>query len=99
MSESSNAPLFYKAYKSISARANEAHKDYKVAKDVANRVSKPRVPDFPGSKDVLVVEKQMEMYNALQARVRFYRERWNRLDNSAKAALAVWMDMVENEND
>jgi len=99
MSASKNEILFYKAYKNISLRASDAYRDYRVAVDVASMVPKPQIPDFPGSKDVMVVEKQMEMYNALQVRVRFYKERWVRLTNSAYDTYNAWVNIVEANND
>jgi len=99
MSEPSpkNAELFYRAWKVISRRSNEAHREYLVAKDVASIIRKPKVPDFPGSKDVLRVEVQMESYHAIQTKVRFYRERWSRLDNASKAAYLVWKEIVKSD--
>lgn len=98
MSET-NAHHFYKAWRSITFRANEAHKEYLVARDVASMVAKPRIPDFPGSKDVMRAEVQMQMYNALQNRVRFYKERWVRLDKAAKAAFSSWIETKEGKCD
>lgn len=99
MSEPSpkNADVFYKAWKGISRRANEAHREYLVARDVASTIRKPKVPDFPGSKDVMRVEVQMESYNAIQTRVRFYRERWSRLNKASEAAYAAWKETVKDD--
>lgn len=58
---------------------------------------KPKVPDFPGSKEVIRVTAQMEMYNIIQQRVRYYRERWARLDGAANAAFTAWIDIVGGE--
>ena len=98
MSET-NAHHFYKAWRSISHRANEAHKEYLVARDVASMVSRPKIPDFPGSKDVMKAEVQMQTYNALQNRVRFYKARWNRLDTAAQAAFSSWVETREGDSD
>lgn len=96
MSETnSNAHHFYKAWRSISVRVNQSHKDYFVAKDVASMVPKPKIPDFPGSKDVMRAEVQMQMYNSVQSRVRFYKERWVRLDRAAQAAFTSWRNARE----
>lgn len=99
MSEPSpkNADLFYKAWVNISRRANEAHREYRVAKDIASTIRKPKVPDFAGSKDVIRVEAQMESYNAIQTRVRFYRERWSRLNQASEAAYAAWKETIKHD--
>lgn len=92
-----NAHLFHRAWKSLSSRANDAHHDYMVAKDVANMVPKPKVPDFPGSKEVIRVRVQMEMYNIIQQKVRYYRGRWLRLDSAANVAFTAWVEMAGEE--
>ena len=99
MSEPSpkNSELFYRAWKGISRRANEAHREYLVAKDIAGTVRKPKVPDFPGSKDVIRMEAQLESYNAIQTRVRFYKERWTRLNKASEAAFTAWKETVGND--
>lgn len=97
MSES-NAHHFHKAWKSLSVRASEAHHDYMIARDVASAISKPKVKDFPGTKDVVRAKAQMEMYNSVQQRVRYYKQRWVRLDSAAQTAFATWVDM-ESKND
>jgi hypothetical protein len=89
-----NADLFQRTWKVLASRANDAHHDYRVAKDIVKVVPKPKVPDFPGSKEVIRVTAQMEMYNILQQRVRYYRERWVSLDKSANAAFTAWIDIV-----
>jgi hypothetical protein len=89
-----NADLFHRTWKVLSSRANDAHHDYRIARDIAKVVTKPKVPDFPGSKELIRVRTQMEMYNIVQQRVRYYRERWASLDRSANAAFTAWIDIV-----
>jgi hypothetical protein len=92
-----NAEMFYKAWKGISRYANEAHREYLVARDVASTISKPKVPDFPGSKDVMRAAFHLHFYNAIQTRVRFYRERWHRLNKASEAAYAAWKETVKDD--
>ena len=89
--------MFYKAWKGISRYANEAHREYLVARDVASTISKPKVPDFPGSKDVMRAAFHLHFYNAIQTRVRFYRERWLRLNKASEAAYAAWKETVKDD--
>ena len=99
MSESRNANHFYKAWKGLVARATEAHRDLMVAKDIAHSVSKPKVPDFPSKRDIIRAEAHLESYNAIQHRVRFYRQRWVRLDEAASVAFRVWIALESKSDD
>ena len=92
-----NADLFHRSWQALSHRANDAHHDYMVAKDITKTIPKPKVPDFPGSKEVIRVKAQMEMYNIIQQKTRYYRERWLSLDREANAAFTAWIDIVGKE--
>lgn len=99
MSETNNAHYFYKAYKLLSVRAKEANSDLKVARDIGKVVQKPFVPDFPSKKDIIRAEAQLETYQAIQQRIRFYRERYRSLNEAAENALKVWLDLAGVEDD
>lgn len=99
MSETNNAHYFYKAYKLLSARAKEAHGDLKIARDIGKVAQKPVVPDFPSKKDIIRAEAQLEVYQAIQQKIRFYRERYRSLNEAAENYLGVWLDLAGVEDD
>jgi hypothetical protein len=93
---SKNANHFYNAWLNLSKRAEEAYHDYTVALDIVSLVERPRMTD---DRSYQTISAQLEVYNTLNQRLRFYRSRYLALQKAATDTIIVWMDLTNSEKE
>jgi hypothetical protein len=88
---SNKANHFYKAWEKFVELTNSAHADYIVASDIVSLVKKPSFNDPTTDNKTIAV--QYQIYNRLNQRLRFYKSRYQTLQNARDNAFKVWLQL------